>query len=235
MRTRTLLLVSLLLALALCASAQPAPRDDRAPALKESRIQGTVESLHGEEATVRTPEGWKVNVHLGPQTFWRDHGYRLEPGMRVNVRGWRRGDDVNGPFFAGTIWGPHFRFTLTNERGFPIWADRDDYRTGWYPTWDDFYYYYWGPYGPDYWTYGPPPPPPPPPFWWHHRHPDWRWRGYGHGSYWDRGPGGRGHGDRNHDRDYRDRDDRDNRDNHNGQGNDNNNNPPRRRSGRHGG
>jgi hypothetical protein len=230
MKSRTLLLVSLLLSLAITASAQPAPRNnERVPVLKESQIEGTVESVRGDEAIVRTQEGWKVNVNLGPERFWRERGYRLEPGVRVHVRGWRQGDDFEGPFFAGTIWGPHFRFTLTNEAGYPFWADPADCAAGWYPTWDDYYYLYWGPYGPRWWAYGPPPPPPAPPMWWRHHHPGRR--GHGPGRYYDdRGP--RGHGD---DRGRWDN----NRDNRNDRGHDNNgdnnNNGDHKRDGRHGG
>lgn len=220
MRQRFFLTISLLAALvfggaAVAAPPPPADGADNDAALQKQTIQGRVESVEGQKAVVRTQSGRRVEVDLGPQAYWKEKGYRLHSGIPVRVQGWTRGDD-DGPFFAGGIWGPDFYFELTNDAGFPNWADNDDYWDGWFPTSDYYHAYY---YGPVPYAFGPPPPwwwgPPPPRWWYRHHHyygrPGFRWgwhhdfdgprhgpgpRG-GHGPRWDRGHD-RGHG-RDHD------------------------------------
>ncbi|HEY3295578.1 MAG TPA: hypothetical protein VGL38_09065 [bacterium] len=219
MRQRTQLILSLLLSFALGGAAlasPPQPNNRAAEQLKKERISGMVESVQGEKATIRTGRGDRVQVNLGPQAYWREHGYRLTPGRQVTVEGWRGDDDDRGPFFAGGIWGPDFYFELTNGNGFPMWADQDDYWDGWYPTADYYDHYYCGPAP---YAYGPPPPywygTPPPRWWWGRHHfygrPGFRfgWRHFD-GPYggpprggWHNDRRDDRHGDRDRDRDHR--------------------------------
>jgi hypothetical protein len=195
-----------LLIAALTASAQP--RDEErystGPAekdLKHFSVQGKVESVEGQRAVLRTDKGERVTVHMGPARFWREHGYHLDEGVHVRVDGW--GDlyaEDGGYIFAGGIYGRGFSFEISDSRGFPLWADNDDYDSGWCPQRSAFEVYYFG----NPWAWGPPP------RWW--AGPRWRWYWYGYHHYapprpprygdhrrdWDRGDhrgGGPGSGD----------------------------------------
>lgn len=224
MRYQTRLIMSLLMAFGLCGAllAAPPPADNQTAAkMQKQRITGMVESVQGQKATIRTGNGQHVQVNLGPESYWREHGYHLNPGRQVTVEGWRReGDDNRAPFFAGGIWGPDFYFELTNGNGFPMWADQDDYWDGWYPTYDYYDAYY---YGPAPYAYGPPPHwwggPPPPPWWYRHHHfygrPGFRW---GWHDRWNPGP--RPHDGRRHDGRWNDRRDGRGNDRHNRDQND---------------
>jgi hypothetical protein len=183
MRKQTTIILSLLVMLALASAAlavPPPPQDKAAMKMQKQRISGMVESVQGQKATIRTEGGKRVQVNLGPQSYWQKKGYHLNPGRQITVEGWRGEDNDNGPFFAGGIWGPDFYFELTNDSGFPYWADQDDYWDGWCPTYDYYDAYYDGPAP---YAYGPPPPwwwgPPPPRWWYRHHHyfgrPGFRW------------------------------------------------------------
>jgi len=156
-------------------TAQP---QDQPPMTKE-RIEGTVESIHGQSAAIRTHAGVLVDVDLGPRAFWRQRGYHLGIGVPVRVEAWHSTDD-NSPFYAGTIAGPGFSIELTNAEGFPMWVDSDEYGPDWYPTESYFYVYYARPplyaFGPAAWWYFGP---------YSHRGPYWAGR-----HYYDRPYGG---------------------------------------------
>lgn len=168
----------------------PSSKEQQAP-LRKQRVEGRVESIKGQTATIKTREGRRVDVNLGPKDYWDRKGYELKEGQPVTVDGFCS-DGNDGPFFAGGIWGPGFHFEMTNDRGYPYWADPDGWYDGWYPR-VDYYAYYWGLprhyyYGAPPWFWGAPPPywGPPPPRWdRHHRH----YRGHdGHGRYDQPGP-----------------------------------------------
>jgi hypothetical protein len=170
------------------------------------KINGEVQSIRGGRAVVETPDGDRVNVNLGPQSYWRDRGYHLDRGDRVTIEGWRERDDDDddfaGPVFAGSMWGPDFSFELTNEDGWPLWCDPADCPDGWYPTLDfyDTCYFYNPPvaYAPApapayygigfYWGWP----------WYHHRRFIHYYRGWDggfrdHRGWHDRGWNGGGH------------------------------------------
>jgi hypothetical protein len=173
MRERWLVYASVLLLCTSVALAQPRrviedkPAEGTKQPLRKEKIEGKVKSVKDQTAIVRTRDGRDVKVNLGPQDYWQEKGYRLHEGDDITVQGWRpdgRGDD--DWFFAGGIWGPGFYFELSNDDGYPYWCPRDDYWAGWYPTYEYYHRFYWGP---PPWAWGPPRPhwgPPPP---WHHR------------------------------------------------------------------
>ena len=132
---------------------------DQAPLNKEM-IVGTVESIQGQTATIRTEAGERVDVELGPMSYWRQHGYHLARGMHVRVEAWEN-PDGDGPIYAGGIWGPEFFIQLTDDQGFPLWANSEEDWQGWYPTSSYYNVYYTSPplyaYGPGpWWYFGPP-------------------------------------------------------------------------------
>ncbi len=148
--------------------------DDRD--LDRVSVSGKIESIRGQQATMRTEDGQRVTVHLGPQWYWHDKGYSIESGRPATVSGWGSVDD-DGYLFAASISGPGYYFELCDSDGYPRWADRDDFDRGCYPThrycrdaWycdrphRDRYYC-----EPPRWTYRHCPPPPPPHHG-HHRH-----------------------------------------------------------------
>jgi len=168
------------------------PPDTTAPdqaAMSKEHIAGTVESIKNETATIRTESGQHVSVALGPQSYWRQNGYHLNTGMHVRVEGWRNGND-DGPFFAGGIWGPDFYIQLTDEQGFPLWANSEEDYQGWAPTRSYFDVYF---FSPPLYAYGPGP-------WWYFG-PRYFHGPFGHGRhYYSRpwGGGGRGWGGHDH-------------------------------------
>ena len=164
---------------------------------KRVSVKGKITQIEGQRAVLKTEDGKKVTVHLGPQRYWRDKGYRLEKGARVTVDGWGEvfGDD-GGFLYAGGIYGDGYSIELMNSRGYPMWADPDDWDDDWYPSYSVFELYFGAPWGHGPWGYWGPPPrwwrphgwwapgwrhyhphhpphcPPPPPR--HPRHPRWR-------------------------------------------------------------
>jgi len=207
MRYRILLLASLMLAgtLAMTDAAKAEHRD-----LQRKRVTGVVESINGQQAFVRTEQGARVGVRLGPESYWRERGYRLHSGSRVTVDGWC--DENNSDwYFAGSIAGPGFYFELSNDEGIPYWVDDDDYYygAGWGPCYETYDVWYGcRPYGDRFVA------PPPPPRYYFYWGPRWRYyhpyRHYDGGWHraWD-GRHDRGRYERDgHDRDGRRGDDR---------------------------
>jgi hypothetical protein len=155
---------------------------EQAPMSKE-RIVGTVESIKDQTATIRTTSGQHVDVALGPQSYWRQNGYHLSTGMHVRIEGWRNEND-DGPIFAGGIWGPDFYIQLTDDQGFPLWANSEEDYQGWYPTRSYFDVYF---FSPPLYAFGPGP-------WWYFG-PRYYRGGFGYGRhYYSRPWGGRGWG-----------------------------------------
>jgi hypothetical protein len=219
MRYRILLLASLMLAgtLAMTGAAQAEHRD-----LQRKRVAGVVESINGQQAFVRTDQGARVGVRLGPESYWRERGYRLRSGSRVTVDGWC--DEANRDwYFAGSIRGPGFYFELSNGDGIPYWVNDEDYYygAGWGPCCETYDVWYGcQPY--PYRFIAPPPPPRYYIYWgprWRNHHPyryyDGGWnrgsdrRGNDHGNYRDRNRDGRRDDNRG---DYRNRGSNDRRD-----------------------
>jgi hypothetical protein len=192
--------------------------------LERVSVTGTVTQIEGQRATLRTEDGARVTVNLGPRRFWEQRGYSLRSGVDVTVSGWGDlyGDD-GGFLFAGSIDGPGFYFELWDSEGYPQWADRGDYCYDWRPSfdWADRWYCDGDWRGRDR-CYAPPPPPPPRVYfgwyWGHPRHHD-RDRHDGPPPRWDRDhdrdhhrpgpppppPRGKDDDDRNHDRHRRGR------------------------------
>ena len=240
MRHRMVIWMSALLmsTLAVTAAANAEHKRD----LERKRVSGVVERIDGQEAYIRTESGARIGVQLGPQSYWRDRGYRLRSGTEVEVDAWYDPDGRSEWYFAGGIWGPGFHFELSNGDGIPYWVDDDDYyySEGWGPCCDS--YTIWYDCAPAHYIYAPPPPPRYVfygPRWRHHyrswHHDYWRGPHYDRGRHghhdggWDRG---RGH-DR-HDRDgWRDNDRRhDRRDDRRHDGRGEHRREPRRLRGR---
>lgn len=152
------------------ASAQPRDREryssDGDKDLKKVSVKGKVEQISGQKAVLKTDDGRQVTVHLGPQRYWRDKGYRLNTGAEVTVDGWGEimGDD-GGYLYAGGIYGNGYSIELMGSDGYPRWADRHGWDDDWYPCIEVYELYFgpsWG-HGPwGYWG--------PPPRWWHRPH-----------------------------------------------------------------
>ncbi len=103
--------------------------------LRRERVRGTVVRVSGQVAYIRTSPFRTVMVRLGPESYWEEHGYRLVPGERVSAYCWYDPDEQSDLFFAGSISGPGFSFSLTNDIGEPLWVTDDyEYVGGWYPT-----------------------------------------------------------------------------------------------------
>ncbi|MBI5060062.1 hypothetical protein HZB60_09830 [candidate division KSB1 bacterium] len=179
-------------------------------------VSGTITSIDGQRATLRTERGAQVTVNLGPRRYWDQRGYSLRSGVDVTVSGWGElYDDDGGFLFAGSIDGPGFYFELWDSDGYPRWADRGDYGYGWHPSfeWADRHYCGDGPRWSERGYYYVPPPP--------RLHVGWYWGGPprhphhrcdNHCRHDHRGPGwdhrgGRGwdDDDRGHDRNRRGR------------------------------
>jgi hypothetical protein len=195
--------VLLMSTLAVVSLAQAEPRRD----LERKRVAGVVETIEGQEAYIRTDDGARVSVQLGPQSYWRERGYRLRSGSRVEADCWYDPEGRSDWYFAGSIWGPGFHFELSNGDGIPYWVDNDDYyySDGWGPSCDS--YVIWYDCAPSFYIYAPPPPPR-----YHFYGPRWRshWRDWNHRYYRHhdndhRGRGGwNGGHDGRHDRDRHD-------------------------------
>lgn len=134
---------------------------------KRVSVKGKIEKIEGQRALLKTDQGEKITVHLGPEHYWKEKGYQLRSGVDATVDGWGDlYDDDGGFIFAGAIYGNGFHFEVAGSDGYPRWAG--GYWDGWRPDWDYFYWYYMSPPPPHYY-WGPPPP-----HWrWHHR-PHWR-------------------------------------------------------------
>jgi hypothetical protein len=118
--------------------------------MKRMKIRGTVERVEGREALIRTSQGREVRVMIGPESYREDRGYHMVPGQSISVNGWYP-EDNNDWFYAGSIAGPGFSFSLTNSSGMPFWVDQEEqHRTR--PS----YVVYRDWYGPQY-NYNPPP------------------------------------------------------------------------------
>ena len=173
-----MLLVSVVLATTL--SAAPRYRERRSTDnLERVKVHGKIVGIEGRKATLKTDSGSRVTVHLGPQWYWRERGYRLNTGTYVDVGGYGEcGDDEGGYVYPYEIEGEDFYIDLADENGYPRWAPDDEYYDDWNPTtvyYENYYYC--------------PPPPPPPRHYWHGRHGGhsrygyawtprggWRWR-----------------------------------------------------------
>ncbi|RPH93114.1 hypothetical protein EHM69_11140, partial [candidate division KSB1 bacterium] len=134
----TLLIAVLMISVASYAAPQqdqPANAAEAKKDLKRVSVKGKVEKIEGQRAVVKTDDGKKVTVHLGPQKYWRDKGYRLPRGAQITVDGWGEvWDDDGGYMYAGGIHGDGFHFEFMDSEGYPYWASRDDWRDeGWYP------------------------------------------------------------------------------------------------------
>ena len=110
--------------------------------LKRQKIRGEVESVRGQVAYIRTSSGQRVGVQLGPQSYWEHREYRLVPGQRVTVVGWSDPYERSDWFFAGSIAGPGFSFSLTNDVGRPYWVTEYEYERGGYPTYEVYEVWY---------------------------------------------------------------------------------------------
>jgi hypothetical protein len=186
-RLLTTLILALMIAVAAAFAQPPEPeRYSTEPGqdMKHVSVKGKIERITGQRATLKTEDGRQVTVHLGPQRFWNERGYKLDTGARVTVDGWGEvlGDD-GGFIYAGGIYGDGFSIELMNSRGYPMWADPEDWADDWYPSYGAFQLYFGPPWGYGPWGYWGPPP-------------RW-WRPHG---WWS--PGWRHH-DRWHDRPHR--------------------------------
>jgi len=221
MRYRMFLLASLLASTLLMAGVATAQRRD----LQRKHVEGVVESIQGQQAFIRTDAGARVGLRLGPESFWRERGYRLRSGARVAVDGWCNPDESDW-YFAGSISGPDFNFELSNDEGIPYWVGDDDYYygAGWGPCAESYDTWYGCAPVPSYEYYAPPPPPRYYVYWgprWRYFHPyrrfDGRWHRGGdggqHGGGWN---GGHDRGDNHQGYDHR----------RNEGGNNGGNNPP---------
>ena len=178
MRYRMILLASLLAGTLAMTGVATAERRD----LQRKRVEGVVESMNGQQAFIRTDQGARVGVRLGPESFWRERGYRLRSGSRVTVDGWWDPGESDW-YFAGSIGGPGFYFELSNDDGIPYWVNDDDYYygSGWGPCCETYDVWYGCHPYPDLYT-----PPPPPPRYYFYWGPRWRYyHPYRH--YYDRG------------------------------------------------
>lgn len=171
----------LLVAFVVTAAAQP-PRyverhsTDPGRDLDRVSVIGKIEKIDGQRALLRTSDGEEITVHLGPQHYWHQKGYQLRTGVIATVDGWGELYTEDGGYiFAGSIYGDGFHFDLSDSRGYPRWADRDDWSDDWCPRIDYYEVHYHAPppwqFRP-YWGWGPPPPHG---RWqhhprWHHRH-----------------------------------------------------------------
>lgn len=185
MRSKHLFIITLLVSAVVATTLSAAPRYRQRRStedLERVHVRGKVVRIEGRKAMLRTDAGARVAVHLGPQWYWRDRGYRLRTGAHVTVRGYGDvWDDEGGFVYPYEIEGDGFHIDLADEHGYPRWAHDNGYYGGWRPTmvfYDEYYYC--------------PPPPPPPRRWywrqhWHHRsYPryghvwaprhGWRWR-----------------------------------------------------------
>ena len=185
------LILALTIAVAGALAQPPEPErysSDRAQDMKHVSVKGKIGRITGQRAVLKTEDGRQVTVHLGPQRYWRDQGYNLKSGARVTVDGWGEVlDDDGGFIYAGGIYGDGYSIELMNSRGYPMWADPDDWADDWYPSHGSFELYFGPPWGYGPWGYWGPPP-------------RW-WRPHG---WWQ--PGWRHHDrphDRHHDRPHR--------------------------------
>jgi len=172
-----MLLASVILATTL--SAAPRYRERRSTDnLERVKVRGKIVGIEGRKATLKTDSDSRVTVHLGPQWYWRERGYRLNTGAYVDIGGYGEvGDDEGGYVYPYEIEGEDFYVDLADENGYPRWAPDDEYYDDWNPTIVFYENYY----------YCPPPPPPPPRHYWHGHHrshsrygyaytPRWGWR-----------------------------------------------------------
>ncbi|MBU1985109.1 hypothetical protein KJ815_11955 [bacterium] len=175
------LLFLIVAAFALAAVAQPRYKErystEPGNDVERISVKGKIEKIEGQKALLKTADGREVTIHLGPQRYWHEKGYRLRSGVQATVDGW--GDpyaDDGGFLFAGAIYGDGFYFELSTSHGYPMWADPGDRWNGWRPSYDCYNYYYSAPppwHG--YWG--------PPPHWRGHHRPHWR-----HDPHWRHPP-----------------------------------------------
>jgi hypothetical protein len=184
MRTKRLFILTLVLSFAAVATLSATPRYKERRSTRDLNrvdVKGKVERIEGRKATLRTDNGRRVTVHLGPQWYWRERNYRLDKGVDVEVRGYGEIGDQNAFVYPYEMEGEGFDYDFADENGYPRWAPDDDYYDGWYPSVSFYNDYY----------YCPPPPPPPPRYYWHggfrhhygprygyvwHPRGGWRWR-----------------------------------------------------------
>jgi hypothetical protein len=127
--------------------------------MKRVSVEGKITKIEGQRAVLKTEDGRKVTVHLGPERFWRDKGYHLDKGAHVTVDGWGEVYDDDGGFlYAGGIYGDGYSIELMNSRGYPMWADPEDWDDEWYPSYSVFELYFGAPWGHGPWGYWGPPP-----------------------------------------------------------------------------
>ncbi len=110
--------------------------------LRRVRVRGVVERVSGQRCVVRTSSGRRVTVLLGPASYWEYRGYTLHRGSTVTVDSWYDPEDRVDVYFAGTIAGPGFSFSLTNGSGVPYWVEDYEYREEWVPTYEVYDVWY---------------------------------------------------------------------------------------------
>ncbi len=85
--------------------------------LKEITLSGEVIEFSFPVATIKTEDGQKYQVRLGPWWFWAERDYELKPGEWVEIKGFVSGHLV----FPRVIRTSDRVLHLRDRRGIPLW------------------------------------------------------------------------------------------------------------------
>lgn len=110
--------------------------DHRGRDMERIRIEGTIESIRGQVAYVRDECGERFRVHLGPDWYWDDMGWRIRSGSFVSIWAWMDYDDDY--CYADEIRYDGHCYELCDSRGYPRWADQSCCDRSWRPSRIDF-------------------------------------------------------------------------------------------------
>ncbi|MCX7823816.1 MAG: hypothetical protein N2260_10310 [Syntrophobacterales bacterium] len=129
---RVSLITALILILGIAGEAlsQPPYAQGRCPFLAGMtpiKLSGTIEFIEFPMAILRTPGGETYNLRLGPWWFWREMGYTLNIGEKVEVDGFKSADFIA----PSVIRGQGKEIKLRDNNGYPLWGGGGGPRGRW--------------------------------------------------------------------------------------------------------
>jgi len=98
----------------------PFPSGAQCPPQEKIVIQGKVTELQHPIALVKGDDGKLYRVRLGPYWYWKKKGYKLSPGEKIRILGFKKGKLV----FPIVITTKGRKYLIRDECGVPLWRKK---------------------------------------------------------------------------------------------------------------